>query len=92
MTTASAMRVLIVEDEPELGAVYDATVVSCVEFGAFVEYMPGREGLVHISELDSKRVGRTEDICKVGDTMKVKLVGFDRNGKVRLSRKALLAQ
>jgi polyribonucleotide nucleotidyltransferase len=74
-----------------MGAVYDATVKNIVEFGAFVEYLPGKEGLVHISELDTKRVARTEDIVQLGQVIKVKLVGFDR-GKVRLSRKALLPQ
>jgi polyribonucleotide nucleotidyltransferase len=75
--------------EPELNAVYDAVVKSIVEFGAFVEYLPGKEGLVHVSELDKQRVARVEDVLKLGDTIKVKLIGFDR-GKVRLSRKALL--
>jgi len=75
--------------EPELNAVYDAVVKNIVEFGAFVEYLPGKEGLVHVSELDKQRVARVEDVVKLGDKIKVKLVGFDR-GKVRLSRKALL--
>lgn len=75
--------------EPELNAVYDAVVKSIVEFGAFVEYLPGKEGLVHISELEKQRVAKVEDVLKLGDTIKVKLIGFDR-GKVRLSRKALL--
>ena len=85
-------RIKAIVAEPEMGAVYDAVVKSTVEFGAFVEYMPGREGLVHISELDLKRVERTTDIVRVGDPIRVKLVGFDRNGKVRLSRKALLLE
>jgi polyribonucleotide nucleotidyltransferase len=76
--------------EPELNAVYDAVVKSIVEFGAFVEYLPGKEGLVHISELEKHRVAKVEDVLKLGDTVKVKLIGFDRGGKVRLSRKALL--
>jgi polyribonucleotide nucleotidyltransferase len=75
--------------EPELNAVYDAVVKNIVEFGAFVEYLPGKEGLVHVSELDKHRVEKVEDVVKLGDKIKVKLVGFDR-GKVRLSRKALL--
>jgi polyribonucleotide nucleotidyltransferase len=75
--------------EPELGAVYDGIVKNIVEFGAFVEYLPGKEGLVHISELDKTRVAKVEDVVKLGDTIKVKLIGFDR-GKVKLSRKALL--
>jgi polyribonucleotide nucleotidyltransferase len=75
--------------EPELNAVYDAVVKNIVEFGAFVEYLPGKEGLVHISELEKHRVAKVEDVLKLGDTIKVKLIGFDR-GKVKLSRKALL--
>lgn len=76
--------------EPELGAVYDGIVKSVVEFGAFVEFLPGKEGLVHISELDLQRVAKVEDVLNVGDKVKVKLIGFDRFGKVKLSRKALL--
>jgi polyribonucleotide nucleotidyltransferase len=75
--------------EPELGAVYDGVIKTIVEFGAFVEYLPGKEGLVHISELDKTRVAKVEDVVKLGETIKVKLIGFDR-GKVKLSRKALL--
>jgi polyribonucleotide nucleotidyltransferase len=75
--------------EPEMGAIYDATVKSIVEFGAFVEFLPGKEGLVHISELEKQRVEKVEDVLKLGDKIQVKLIGFDR-GKVKLSRKALL--
>jgi polyribonucleotide nucleotidyltransferase len=77
-------------EEPELGKVYEGKVKTIVEFGAFVEFLPGRDGLVHISELDLHRVNRVEDVVKEGDVLKVKLIGFDRNGKVKLSRKALL--
>jgi polyribonucleotide nucleotidyltransferase len=76
--------------EPGLGAVYNAVVKSIVDFGVFVEYMPGKEGLIHISELDKHKVEKIEDMLKVGDKLQVKLIGFDRFGKVRLSRKALL--
>jgi polyribonucleotide nucleotidyltransferase len=86
---AAIKRVRDITAEPEIGAEYDAVVKNTVEFGAFVEYLPGKEGLVHISELDKGRVGRTEDVVKTGDTIRVKLIGFDR-GKVRLSRRALL--
>jgi polyribonucleotide nucleotidyltransferase len=75
--------------EPEMGAIYDAEVKSIVEFGAFVEFLPGKEGLVHISELEKHRVAKVEDVVKLGDKIRVKLIGFDR-GKVKLSRKALL--
>jgi polyribonucleotide nucleotidyltransferase len=77
--------------EPEMGAVYDAVVKSIVEFGAFVEFLPGKEGLVHISELENHRVAKVEDVLELGQKIKVKLIGFDR-GKVKLSRKALLQQ
>ncbi len=76
--------------EPEMGAVYDAVVKTVVDFGAFVEFLPGKEGLIHISELDNTRVAKVEDVLNVGDKVRVKLIGFDRFGKVKLSRKALL--
>jgi polyribonucleotide nucleotidyltransferase len=77
--------------EPEMGRIYDGVVKTITDFGAFVEFMPSRDGLVHISELDVKRVNKTEDVCKVGDPMRVKLIGFEpRSGKVKLSRKALM--
>jgi polyribonucleotide nucleotidyltransferase len=60
------------------------------EFGAFVEFLPGKDGLVHISELANFRVKKTEDICKVGDDMAVKCLGVDEKGRVRLSRKAAM--
>lgn len=78
--------------EPELNAVYDAIVKTIVEFGAFVEFLPGKEGLIHISELDHKRVARVDDILSLGENVRVKLIGFDRFGKVKLSRKALIPQ
>jgi polyribonucleotide nucleotidyltransferase len=89
---AAAQRVKAICCDPEVGEEFDAKVVTITDFGAFVEFLPGREGLVHISELDVKRVGRTEDVVKLGDMMRVKLVGYDRGGKVRLSRKAILLQ
>jgi polyribonucleotide nucleotidyltransferase len=89
---AALARIRGIVAEPELGAIYDAKVKSIVDFGAFVEYLPGKEGLVHISELDLKRVAKTEDVLKMGEMVRVKLIGFDRFGKVKLSRKALLTQ
>jgi len=67
-------------------------VKTIVDFGAFVEFMPGREGLVHISELENHRVNRVEDLLDLAATEKVKLIGVERNGKLRLSRKAALPQ
>jgi polyribonucleotide nucleotidyltransferase len=76
--------------EPEDGMVYEGKVVRIMDFGAFVEIMPGRDGLVHISELDHSRVRAVTDVLKEGDVVKVKVLGIDDRGKIRLSRKALL--
>ncbi len=76
--------------EPEIGKTYTGKVKTTTAFGAFVEIMPGVEGLVHISELQHGRTERTEDVLKKGDTVSVKLLEVDERGKMRLSRKALL--
>jgi polyribonucleotide nucleotidyltransferase len=76
--------------EPEIGKVYTARVVSIKDFGAFLEFMPGVEGLLHISEVSHKRIDKVEDVMQVGDMVEVKLIGVEREGKYRLSRKALL--
>jgi polyribonucleotide nucleotidyltransferase len=78
--------------EPEIGKVYEGVVKSTTAFGAFVEILPGTEGLLHISELAHSRVEKTEDVVKKGDVVKVKLLEIDGRGKMRLSRKALLDQ
>jgi polyribonucleotide nucleotidyltransferase len=78
--------------EPEVGKVYEGVVKSTTQFGAFVEILPGTEGLLHISELAHGRTERTEDVVKKGDRVKVKLLEIDSRGKMRLSRKALLEQ
>ena len=75
--------------EPEIGEIYDGKVVKVMDFGAFVNFFGPRDGLVHISELAPKRVAKTSDVVKEGDTVKVKLLGFDDRGKVRLSMKAV---
>ena len=76
---------------PEVGQIYDATVVSIVEFGAFLEFLPGKEGLMHISEYDWKRTDTLENLLHEGDTVKVKIIAIDeKTGKLKLSRKALL--
>jgi polyribonucleotide nucleotidyltransferase len=87
---AALRRIKDIVAEPELNRVYDGTVKTIVEFGAFVEYLPGKDGLLHISELEHGRVNKVEDVLQLGDKLKVKLIGFDRMGKVKLSRKALL--
>lgn len=76
---------------PEAGQVYKGKVVSILEFGAFVQILPGKEGLLHISELDWKKVEKVEDVVNVGDEVEVKLLEMDpKSGKMRLSRKALI--
>ena len=76
--------------EPEVGQEFDGTVTRLMTFGAFVEFAPGREGLVHISEMEWRRVEKVEDVCKPGDAMKVKLIKIDDQGRLDFSRKALL--
>ncbi len=73
--------------EPELNVVYTGKVVKVVDFGAFVNFLGSRDGLVHISELARERVGKVSDVVKVGDAVKVKVLGFDDRGKVKLSMK-----
>jgi polyribonucleotide nucleotidyltransferase len=71
--------------EPEMGAIYTGKVVKIMDFGAFVNFMGSKDGLVHISELAPRRVEKTGDVVKVGEAVKVKLIGFDDRGKVKLS-------
>ena len=78
--------------EIEVGKIYRGKVVSIKEFGAFVEVLPGQDGLVHISELADFRVKNTEDVVKMGDVIWVKCIGVDEKGRVRLSRKAAMAE
>src|SRR5262249_32470364 len=73
--------------EPELGVIYNGKVVKTVDFGAFVNFLGARDGLVHISELAPQRVGKVTDVVNVGDQVKVKVLGFDDRGKVKLSMK-----
>ncbi|MHA1548583.1 MAG: polyribonucleotide nucleotidyltransferase, partial [Alphaproteobacteria bacterium] len=75
--------------EPEVGVIYQGTVVKTVDFGAFVNFFGPRDGLVHISQLAKERVGKTTDVIKEGDKVWVKLLGFDDRGKVRLSMKVV---
>jgi polyribonucleotide nucleotidyltransferase len=75
--------------EPEVGQIYEGTVVKVMEFGAFVNFFGAKDGLVHVSQLAAERVNQPSDIVKEGDKVKVKLLGFDDRGKVRLSMKAV---
>jgi polyribonucleotide nucleotidyltransferase len=76
--------------EIEIGVTYDGKVIAVKDFGAFVECMPGKEGLVHISEMANERIDSVDSICKPGDAMRVKCIDIDNQGRVRLSRKAVL--
>jgi polyribonucleotide nucleotidyltransferase len=77
-------------EEPHIGKTYEGTVTSVKEFGCFVEILPGRDGLVHVSELSDSFVRDISTICKVGDRMLVKIIDVDDQGRVRLSRRAAL--
>lgn len=88
---AKAMIELLVADV-EVGATYEGTVKRIEKFGAFVEVLPGKDGLVHISELDHKRVAKVEDVLNLGDKVTVKVTEIDGQGRINLSRKVLLAK
>jgi polyribonucleotide nucleotidyltransferase len=88
---AAKQKIKAIIAVPEVGEIYQGTVKSVVAFGAFVEIMPGKDGLLHVSEMDWKRVNSPEDVVKEGDKLEVKLIGFDdKTGKLKLSRKVLL--
>ena len=78
-----------ITQEAELGAIYEGTVVKTMDFGAFVNFFGSKDGLVHISQLSTERVNKTTDVVKEGDKVKVKLLGFDDRGKVRLSMRVV---
>ncbi|MQA88947.1 MAG: polyribonucleotide nucleotidyltransferase [Gemmatimonas sp.] len=81
-----------ITEEPEVGKIYEGVVKSTTSFGAFVEIIPGTEGLCHISELQDQRTEKTEDVVKKGDVVAVKLLSVDEKGRLRLSRKAAIAE
>ncbi|MEW5993708.1 MAG: S1 RNA-binding domain-containing protein, partial [Candidatus Zixiibacteriota bacterium] len=83
-------KVEAIVEEAEVGKVYNGTVTRITQFGAFVEILPGTDGLLHISEMDHQRVNRVEDLLNLGDSVTVKVISIDQEGKIRLSRKALL--
>jgi len=86
---AAKAAVLEITKEAEVGAVYDGTVVKITDFGAFVQILPGTDGLVHISQLANYRVKKVTDIVKEGDMIKVKVLEIGKDGKIRLSHKAV---
>lgn len=83
----AALKIIngIVKD-PEVGEIYDGKVVRIMEFGAFVEFLPGKDGLVHISKLDKGRVEKVEDVVNIGDDIKVQIIEIDRQGRINLKR------
>jgi polyribonucleotide nucleotidyltransferase len=88
---AAKARLNAIVARPEIGETYESTVKSLMAYGAFVEIMPGKEGLLHVSEIDWKRIENVEDVLKVGDKISVKLLEIDdRSGKMKLSHKVLL--
>src|SRR5439155_2571499 len=87
---ADKAKVEALTEEVRIGKVYEGRVTSVKEFGAFIEILPGRDGLCHISELDVSYVDRVESVCRVGDVLKVKVIAIDDQDRVKLSRKALL--
>jgi polyribonucleotide nucleotidyltransferase len=88
-TQAAIDRIKGITAEAEIGAIYNGKVVKTAEFGAFVNFLGAKDGLVHISELANERVNRTSDIVKEGDAVKVKVIGFDDRGKVKLSMRVV---
>ena len=89
---AALEKIKEITREPEVGAIYEGTVVKIMDFGAFVQIMPNVDGLVHISQLAPHRVAKVSDIVKEGDKIKVKVLEVTTDGKIRLSRKAVLEE
>jgi polyribonucleotide nucleotidyltransferase len=83
-------RIEALTETPTIGRIYTGKVVRIAEFGAFVEIMPNTDGLVHISQLDSERVEKVEDVVNLGDEITVMVIDIDPSGKIRLSRQAVL--
>ena len=82
----------LIANDPEIGAIYSGKVTRLMTFGAFVEIAPGKEGLVHISKLDVKRVNKVEDVVAVGDQVIVKVTEIDDQGRINLSRRDALVE
>ena len=80
-----------IANDPEIGAIYKGKVTRIMSFGAFVEIAPGKEGMVHISKLENKRVEKVEDVVNIGDEIVVKVIEIDAQGRINLSRKDALA-
>ena len=87
---AALAKVEALCEEIQVGKVYTGKVASIKDFGAFVEIVPGKDGLLHISEIDHYRVGRVEDVLRLGEVVEVKVIAIDDQNRVKLSRKALI--
>jgi polyribonucleotide nucleotidyltransferase len=90
-TEACIAAIVSIVAVPEIGAIFKGKVTKVTAFGAFVEFAPGKEGMVHVSELENRRVEKVEDVCNVGDRIVVKIIRIDNGGKIALSRKEALA-
>jgi polyribonucleotide nucleotidyltransferase len=85
---AAKKRIRDITQDPEVGTIYEnVPVVSVLDFGAFVQILPGRDGMVHVSEISEERVNKPSDVLSVGDTVNVKLVAIDEKGRLNLSIK-----
>jgi polyribonucleotide nucleotidyltransferase len=91
-TEAAAERIRQLIQEAEVGKLYMGKVVKIMDFGAFVEILPGTDGLIHISQLDHERVNKVSDVLKEGDEVLVKVLEIGEDGRIRLSRKAALGE
>ena len=89
---AAKAKVEALTEEVRVGKIYDGRVTFVKDFGAFIEILPGRDGLCHISELDDKYVEKVDSVCKVGDHLQVKVIAIDEQDRVKLSRKAVLRE
>jgi polyribonucleotide nucleotidyltransferase len=89
---AARQKIEALTEEVRVGKIYEGRVTSIKDFGAFIEILPGRDGLCHISELDDKYVDRVENVCKIGDKMQVKVIAIDDQDRVKLSRRAVLRE
>jgi polyribonucleotide nucleotidyltransferase len=87
---AARERIEMLTETPQIGRIYTGRVVRTTDFGAFIEILPNIDGMVHISQLDSERVERVEDVVTVGDEVSVMVTNIDGDGKIRLSRQAVL--
>jgi polyribonucleotide nucleotidyltransferase len=87
---AARERIEAVTETPQIGRIYTGKVVRITDFGAFIEILPNIDGMVHISQLDSERVNKVEDVVNLGDEVSVMVTNIDPEGKIRLSRQAVL--